>query len=643
MSATTSRNNLDVSHPSLQDTNRQALCHLVTLFPFAVEEEGEVDNDNDSNSNTNFIMSGYESAFATYLAIQHLNQADGSIIPQVTQIGSSSSSSGNLPTCPIHFSIEYLNTHYHAGRALHALMQRLIVEKYDNGGGEDDDDSENDDNDTISTQPPQPQPLPPNPCAFLGAYRSSISESTATLTSFQGYPQLSGMSTSSDLNDRLSFPLFGRTIPSDAGTAKVVAMHYASLGISHLAVIATNDSFGNAYASELRKAIARLNIDITLQQIPVEKDGSNIAQAVSSVKALQYRYVFVAHFGGVNMALNDALMLEAYQQGLIDGPHVWMFSDGIASALASKILPRNSPLYHAYRGVGSIEASGGLPGNSQYDLFAEQLLQLKQEFLESTTHPLRQLLPYYHHHDRQEEEQSSALMDLLQDEAFLNPLADGRVPMIYEAAIMLGVAACQAATYVTIDEDEDDEDSSSSSSTFLHLDGQRFFDTLVNNVTLDGMSGLVTLDPQTGSRVANSTLFRLVNMVVQEDDDNNGDSDMVQLTPVDSRLFTEGRWQTLQPYVYNDGTTRQPLDIPPAELEPNHIDPYIRGISLTFAVLAIGLAVYLLAWTFYKRNTRIVRASQPMFLYLVCVGSILLGTCALYRQTVVDCLRLPLY
>ncbi|KAG7337152.1 7 transmembrane sweet-taste receptor of 3 GCPR [Nitzschia inconspicua] len=616
-----SRINLDLSHPSLLNDNNEkdsALCHMISLFPFVVDKEA--------------VVSGYESAFATYLAIRQLNQRDGSIVREVND---------DLSDCNIQFSIEYLNTHYNAGRALNALMQRIVGNSNNRNMDMDTDstpeveEEEGDDqeDDSSSSQ------LLPQPCAFLGAYRSSISAPTATLTSFQGYPQISGMSTSSDLNDRLSFPLFGRTIPSDAGTAQVVAMHYASLGISHLAVLATNDSFGNAYASELRKAVSNLGFHLTIQQIPMEKDGSNIVQAITSLKQLQYRYIFVAHFGGSNMVQNDNLMLEAHRQNLIED-HVWMFSDGIASSLASKDLERNSPLHLAYRGVGSIEASGGLSSqnNDKYDAFAEQMIQLKQDFLQDDAHPLRALVPHYNDPDFEstlsflqrnnntttngdDDDTENNNDNHIDASSFLNPLSDGRVPLVYEATILLGMAACQAATTVT--------DPTDSTTSFLHLDGEQFFDTLVNKISFQGMSGLVTLDPSTGSRIANSTLFRLINMVeqdvVNEIDADNADNDVLHLLPVNSKLFTDGQWKILEPYIYNDATTQQPLDIPPPELEPNHIYPYIRGVAFVFCILAVGLAIYFIFWTWYKRNSRIVRASQPIFLFLVCLGNILLA------------------
>jgi hypothetical protein len=561
---------------------KEASCHLLTLYPFVVDQ---CIHQNESNSTpaASAIISGYESAFATYLAVQHLNTGDGSVIPEIA----------TLEHCPIHFTFECLDTRYNAGLALQALIDRMLGEDVAAAT-------------TNSTHSMPPQP----PCAFLGAYRSSISGPTSTITSLKGYPQISGMSTSTDLDNKLEHPLFGRTVPSDAGTATVVAQYFLhELRIRHLMVLATNDSFGNAYASQLRQALANgSDGSFRMQQIPMERDGSDMEGVVSQVKQWEYRYIFVAHFGGSNMGLNDALMTEAHRQGIVGSDSdsfVWIFSDGIAPSLASKRFQVGDALLEAYKGVGSIEASGGGIGNGnnvkQYDVFARQLLALKQSFLQHDDHPLASILPYY------SDPRFDSTLSFLEADTFLNPLSDGRVPFIYEATALLGLAACKTAA---------------NANGTLYLSGERFYES-ITATTFEGMSGYVQLDASTGTRMANSTLFRLINFVLV-DSDKTG---TVQLNPVNSKLFADGQWETLQPFIYNDGTTQQPLEIPPQQLDPNHISTATRAIALIFCGISILLSLYFIYWTWYKRNTRVIRASQPVFLYLVCVGTVILGEC----------------
>jgi len=57
----------------------------------------------------------------------------------------------------------------------------------------------------------------------------------------------------------------------------------------------------------------------------------------------------------------------------------------------------------------------------------------------------------------------------------------------------------------------------------------------------------------------------------------------------------------------------------------NQIDS-IRPVGLSLMVLAAGLAITLSIWTFVFRKDRVVKASQPMFLQLICFGTFIMAT-----------------
>jgi hypothetical protein len=99
----------------------------------------------------------------------------------------------------------------------------------------------------------------------------------------------------------------------------------------------------------------------------------------------------------------------------------------------------------------------------------------------------------------------------------------------------------------------------------------------------------IILDPATGSRISNTTLFRLVNMVEEDIDD-----DTLRLIPINSTLYSDGRWKTFQPYLYNDGTTQPPLDIPPPESQLNYISTYTRAIASVFFAMICDFGSILL-------------------------------------------------
>ena len=89
-----------------------AQCPMIALTPFL-----RVDP---SSGMVRPVRRGYASAFATALAVQHLNDGDGSIIPDVAGVRCNRNN--------IHFTLEYINTNMNLGTALMGLASRLEEE-----------------------------------------------------------------------------------------------------------------------------------------------------------------------------------------------------------------------------------------------------------------------------------------------------------------------------------------------------------------------------------------------------------------------------------------------------------------------------------------------------------------------------------
>ena len=246
----------------------------------------------------------YEDAASVALAIQHLNTGDGSIVPHVA---------GLHEKCPIRFTMMTADTAYTPGVAL-----KHVVEQAGKA------------------------------CAFIGAYRSAVSMPMAIVTGLLGYPQVSPGSTSADLDDRSQYPLFGRTLPSDAGNAIPLVLFLRNvLQIEKLAVININDAYGNAYVEGMRQATAKYTPDLSIQQIPVDDNSESIQAAVRSLKQTGFRFVFCLVF---TRETHDELLLEAYNQGVAgNGLHNWIFGDSFLGVLVDRTVEKDSPLYRAYR------------------------------------------------------------------------------------------------------------------------------------------------------------------------------------------------------------------------------------------------------------------------------------------------------
>jgi len=205
--------NVDVLSSSISDdqVDGVATCHLAGIFNFRV-----VGDDDDDET---LFWLAVEQAAIIALAAEHLNSGDGSIVPQVDGLNDRSD---------VRFTVEYVDTEYHPHRAINEAI-RL-------------------------TDRPADGPLP-LPCAFLGAKWSYVSIPTAVITGLREYPQISPWSTMPDLDDKSKYPLFGRTVPSDHGTAVAVVLALREhFDVRHLEVMHVDDAYATAFASGLQSA-----------------------------------------------------------------------------------------------------------------------------------------------------------------------------------------------------------------------------------------------------------------------------------------------------------------------------------------------------------------------------------------------------
>ena len=70
---------------------------------------------------------------------------------------------------------------------------------------------------------------------------------------------------------------------------------------------------------------------------------------------------------------------------------------------------------------------------------------------------------------------------------------------------------------------------------------------------------------------------------------------------------------------------RVPYILPPVEFDYNYLGSLTILGYTTFALLAL-LSIGFAAWTVVNRNKRVIKASQPLFLYLICAGVLIFGS-----------------
>mmetsp|Transcript_57053 Transcript_57053/g.139012 ORF Transcript_57053/g.139012 Transcript_57053/m.139012 type:complete len:959 (-) Transcript_57053:110-2986(-) len=540
--------NNDNGAPSSSLPEVMAFCHFIALCPFV-----------DTSGNTIFL--GVEAAYAIALAVEHLNSGNGSVIKELD---------GLDDRCPIKFTLGFEDTQLDTGVGLNRVVALTGSSS----------------NSTTRL-----------PSAFLGSFRSAVSVPTSLVSGLRGYPQLSGASTSVQLDDKTTYPKFARTIPADDGVTEAIILYLRdTLQLNHVAVLNANDAFGNSYFSGLSTAASIHAPEMSLLQITIDADltgnEDNIRQAINTLKNSQFRYVLAIL---ISDAMHDAVMLEALRQDVIgNGEHNWVFSDVSLQTVTDRVFEVGSDLSKAYTYAGVFNAAGNQ--GSRYEAFEREMEMLANpEDIEYIDQMIAEAAAL-------NSEQPAEYIN----PGFLKPVSTAFSAFFYEATIAAGLAACGNVS-------QDD----------LTLTGDDFYESILSLPPFQSISGSVQFDKKTGSRLPSSTFYELSNYRAEQRIESG--ETRIKFSALTTNLYNNGTWDEVTPFIFSDGTTTNARGTPAITVDENLISTGMRAAALIFMSLSIIVAIGFAAWTNMNRRSRVVRASQPFFLNLISVGCVILS------------------
>ena len=559
-----------------------AICNLNYLAPLSV-----IDRETQKRRPSN-VLHTVEGAVAVALAAHHLNTGDGSVVKAV---------GGLNERCNVRFNLQSFETSWSQIQGVNQVIEMTEIDT---------------DQDVVEAdgQVRQQQPKKRLPCAILGAVMSGVSMPTAIISGLKGYLQISPLSTTDSLNDRVQYPLFARTIPAASSSAIIVVKYVSEvLHAKHLAVLHTNDPEGSSFSIALQQAATfhAPDLQVVTFDVPTDWTPDIIRRVVGDLKDTGYMFFF----GALNQYMFDELMDEAVLQGIAGtGIHNWMFSGG--KDFAARIYERNSSHAKAMPGVAMVSATGFLPRQEILEKLYDSLKHLAKQ--EDDMAIVRSKLPTY----SDVPNGTDIFEGVFEDDSFLQTVhTRGIVSWVYDAAIAAGLAACSATNTATEEEDGNDGRTS-----YAYFDGKSHFASLVQT-TFDGATGKVTFDNVTGTREAAHAQFKVIN--IQSNDEKSNDTH-VGFQEVVTSIYQDGTFVEVEPFVYNDGTTQLPSDLPPLYLNQNHLPTGIRGGGLLMSGIVLVLGCICSGWTYWDRDARVIKSAQPIFLHILCFGTFILGS-----------------
>lgn len=183
--------------------------------------------------------------------------------------------------------------------------------------------------------------------------------------------------------------------------------------------------------------------------------------------------------------------------------------------------------------------------------------------------------------------------------------ASGYAPFMYDAVTLLALSYCRAVNAAS-----------------GAVGGAEVFAEF-SKLDFNGGSGYVEIESETGTRNYTSVLFMLFNVQPMEVDD-----DGMQTYKLVPTKFYNNSWSSIEgrDYVYADGGNSTPPSLPPPQVENNYIGTTGRavGYSLMGIVFLGSFAAFV--WMLVYREERAVRSSQPLFLFMIAFGTMVMAS-----------------
>lgn len=377
------------------------------------------------------------------------------------------------------------------------------------------------------------------------------------------------------------------------------------------------DAYGSALQKAFQDAATQHGIETDSIAFSDSASSLEIANAIQNLKETQYRAIYAICFE----THYPKIMTAAYEEGLTGGDFVWIFPGfDTTSFLPQLAYPKDSPLALASPGVGILQYSGGIT---------------PEPWLPDTVRmpPLQE--PPRNGYERFRTAWRSSLDDedwkaYVRSKYPASLSREGGVPgwdpqaefaleptiqshFIYDAVWSLGIAMCQVST----------ENNDTSADGFIA--GPEIYEHFLE-LEFEGATGPLTIDDRTGTRESHPFVLNNVRSYMKEETETVSNEGTARFAIYPSQVLEDGSWTTVNQFIFADGGTVPPDSLPPVDHDRNYIGTTGRIIGYTLMGIVIATSLCSWGWLFIRRKERVVRSSQPTFLFLISLGSMVMAT-----------------
>jgi hypothetical protein len=547
-------------------TEKRGVCNMLTILPLTT-------TDDSNGQGRTAVDSRVYNEVSAWLAWYHVTTKYNPLLPHLQE---------RLSSCAVNFRLRMRDDRFSvlnsARQFLDSLDGDFVPETILNNSTMDQDSALFDELQDLV------QPISTLPTVLLGSARSAVSTVLSFLSAAYGIPQISSSSTAGYLDNKGTHPLFSRTVPTNKGDAQAMTAYYGRyLRASHVGILYIGDDYGTNFHADLVKEMVAANIQV----FSVRFDDTTVESAIQQLVNSGMRYIVAI----LNPSTWRPLVREARRQGIMGSPdYVWLLSETmleLASSTFELDRANSTDLALALHGSGIISLT--IPDNDPFD-------QMLADF--GSNEELQQLYIKAH-----------AEPEIFQNFTFASPGTLLYQYLTYDAAMALAIAVCEAP------DGEEGEDPI--------VAGHRLYNQLIHTEFV-GASGHVVFDNVTGTRRSENMIYRVQNLLLSDSLSTPEDfrfsyhvTALVNFTNLDKPV------ESFIPFVYATNGTMAPRPLPTLDIDMNLVPLGVRTFGLSLCATVILVSIGWMVWTLINRKKDVVRASQPIFLCQLCVGTII--------------------
>mmetsp|Transcript_27404 Transcript_27404/g.63176 ORF Transcript_27404/g.63176 Transcript_27404/m.63176 type:complete len:1200 (-) Transcript_27404:425-4024(-) len=202
----------------------------------------------------------------------------------------------------------------------------------------------------------------------VGPETSTFAAPVASLAQFFNFPVVSYSATAPPLSDKLAYPLFARTAPSDAVSAQGTIQLLRHFGWRHACIIWDQDDLYTSFYQRTLRSLAGPK-DTTFESYPYQRgNADSIRAAVSEIRDTR---VVIALAASSDV---ERIMITANELGAAGEERVWIWSESAYFSLSVIPIAEASRLDRLMQ--GSLTLMSGIPDTKGSAVFGKAMREL---------------------------------------------------------------------------------------------------------------------------------------------------------------------------------------------------------------------------------------------------------------------------